>query len=120
MFDFLGIDNKKKQTSSIKKHDDYGISQINFDDDEISQVDEVRQKPKKSEIKYVEEVVEEGNGDKNYKVGDFVNHKIYGDGIIVSLEARNEAGWIGKICFTSQGVIKTFDMLHPAIKKKIR
>ena len=120
LFDFLGIDNKKKQTSSIKKHDDYGISQINFDDDEISQVDEVRQKPKKSEIKYVEEVVEEGNGDKNYKVGDFVNHKIYGDGIIVSLETRNEAGWIGKICFTSQGVIKTFDMLHPAIKKKIR
>ena len=120
LFDFLGIDNKKKQTSSIKKHDDYGISQINFDDDEISQVDEVRQKPKKSEIKYVEEVVEEGNGDKNYKVGDFVNHKIYGDGIIVSLEARNEAGWIGKICFTAQGVIKTFDMLHPAIKKKIR
>lgn len=52
--------------------------------------------------------------DKNYKVGDQIIHKVYGEGIIVSLE-----GTIGKICFTAQGQIKTFDIMHPSIRKKI-
>ena len=54
-----------------------------------------------------------------YVVGDFVNHKTYGDGIVVSLS--NKAGSvIGQICFTSQGTIKSFDMSHPSIKKRNR
>ena len=52
--------------------------------------------------------------DKNYKVGDHIIHKVYGEGIIVSLE-----GTIGKICFTAQGQIKTFDIMHPSIRKKL-
>ena len=51
--------------------------------------------------------------DKNYKVGDFIIHKMYGEGIIVSLE-----GTIGKICFTARSEIKTFDITHPSITKK--
>ena len=119
LFEFLGIEGKKKPNIKVKKNDEFGISQISFDDDEISQVEDMKKNTQGREIKYVEEKVEE-NEDRNYKVGDFVNHKVYGDGIIVSLEAKTEAGWIGKICFTSQGIIKTFDMLHPSIKKKIR
>ena len=45
---------------------------------------------------------------------------MYGDGIIVSLEAKTDMGWLGKICFTAQGTIKTFDMMHKSIKKKVR
>ena len=50
--------------------------------------------------------------DTAYKVGDKVKHKVYGEGMVVSLN-----GVIGTICFTSQGVIKSFDMTHPAISK---
>ena len=50
--------------------------------------------------------------DTNYKVGEKIIHKVYGEGIIVSLN-----GVIGTICFTSEGVIKQFDMTHPSIKK---
>ena len=50
--------------------------------------------------------------DTAYSVGDKVKHKVYGEGIVVSLN-----GVIGTICFTSQGVIKSFDMTHPAISK---
>ncbi len=48
-----------------------------------------------------------------YKVGDYVIHNMYGEGIIVSLDSK-----VGKICFTAQGSIKTFDMTHPSITKK--
>lgn len=50
---------------------------------------------------------------EGYKIGDFVLHNVYGEGIVVSLNEE-----IGKICFTKQGMIKTFDMTHPAIRKK--
>lgn len=51
--------------------------------------------------------------DKNYHVGDFIIHKTYGEGIIVSLE-----GTEGKICFADRSEIKTFDITHPSIRKK--
>ena len=51
--------------------------------------------------------------DKNYKVGDFIIHKVYGEGIVISID-----GTIGKICFTERGEIKTFDLTHPSIRKK--
>ena len=54
----------------------------------------------------------EMKNDTAYSVGDKVKHKMYGEGIVVSLN-----GVIGTICFTSQGVIKSFDMTHPAISK---
>ena len=67
----------------------------------------------------VEEIEEEIDENPVYVVGDFVNHKTYGDGIVVSLS--NKAGSIiGQICFTSQGTIKSFDMSHPSIKKRNR
>ena len=67
-----------------------------------------------------EEVIESINNETKdvvkeaveYHVGDKVNHTMYGDGIIVSL--NND---FGKICFTAQGMIKTFDMSHPTISK---
>ena len=70
-----------------------------------------------SEIKKEIEIITskphiEMKNDTNYKVGEKVKHKVYGEGIIVSLN-----GVIGTICFTSQGVIKQFDMTHPSIRK---
>lgn len=56
---------------------------------------------------------EQANETKDYNIGDYVIHKVYGEGIIVSLD-----GTVGKICFTSQGQIKTFEMTHPSIRKK--
>lgn len=61
----------------------------------------------------VSENKKEDNQDKNYHVGDYVIHKIYGEGIIVSLEGNN-----GKICFVERGEIKLFDITHPSIRKK--
>lgn len=61
----------------------------------------------------VSENKKEDNLDKNYHVGDYVIHKIYGEGIIVSLEGNN-----GKICFVERGEIKLFDITHPSIRKK--
>jgi len=52
--------------------------------------------------------------DRKYKIGDFIIHKVYGEGIIVSLDDDTT----GKICFTSRGEIKTFDLTHPSITKK--
>ena len=71
----------------------------------------------KKKIKKETEVIDskpkiEMKNDTAYSVGDKVKHKIYGEGIVVSLN-----GVIGTICFTSQGVIKSFDMTHPAITK---
>lgn len=74
-------------------------------------------KPKKdSAIKINNQVKEEvtsDNQDKNYHVGDYVIHKIYGEGIIVSLEGND-----GKICFVERGEIKLFNITHPSIRKK--
>ena len=61
----------------------------------------------------IKEVNENNETDVNYKVGDFIIHKVYGEGIIVSVEDT-----IGKICFTARGEIKTFDLTHPSIRKK--
>ena len=71
----------------------------------------------KKKIKKETEVIDtkpkvEMKNDTAYSVGDKVKHKMYGEGIVVSLN-----GVIGTICFTSQGVIKSFDMTHPAITK---
>lgn len=77
----------------IKEYDEYGISQVE------------REENKKQ--------FENSTDDKNYKIGDFIIHKVYGEGIVVSLD-----GTTGKICFTAQGQIKTFDMTHPSIRKK--
>ena len=63
---------------------------------------------------YEEELEEQiNNNDGNYKVGDFIIHKVYGEGIVVSID-----GTIGKICFTARSEIKTFDLTHPSIRKK--
>ena len=63
---------------------------------------------------YEEELAEQvNNNDGNYKVGDFIIHKVYGEGIVVSID-----GTIGKICFTARSEIKTFDLTHPSIRKK--
>lgn len=51
--------------------------------------------------------------DKEYHVGDKIIHKVYGEGIVVSLD-----GTTGMICFVDRGQIKTFDMTHPSITKK--
>ena len=71
---------------------------------------------KKAKAKVKEETTEKPKcelpNDTAYKVGDKVKHKVYGEGMVVSLN-----GVIGTICFTSQGVIKSFDMTHPAISK---
>jgi len=61
----------------------------------------------------IKEVNENNETNVNYKVGDFIIHKVYGEGIIVSVEDT-----IGKICFTARGEIKTFDLTHPSIRKK--
>lgn len=79
-------------------------------------------KNKKNDDEYnirqvVDENKQENNNikeqDKNYHVGDFIIHKTYGEGIIVSLE-----GTEGKICFADRSEIKTFDITHPSIRKK--
>lgn len=51
-----------------------------------------------------------------YNVGDHVEHKIYGQGIIVAYDKEKLAA---KICFPDQYVIKEFRMTTPAIKKII-
>ncbi|MFA7367027.1 MAG: UvrD-helicase domain-containing protein [Bacilli bacterium] len=50
----------------------------------------------------------------DYAIGEMVIHSTYGEGIVVSLGDHN----IGKICFTKQGLIKSFDMTHHSISKK--
>lgn len=74
-------------------------------------------KPKKDSVikinNPVKEEVTSDNQDKNYHVGDYVIHKIYGEGIIVSLEGND-----GKICFVERGEIKLFNITHPSIRKK--
>lgn len=72
-----------------------------------------KEEPLKKEI-IEEEALSEEKKDKNYSIGDMVIHTVYGEGIVVSLGDNN----IGKICFTKQGLIKTFDMTHPSISKK--
>ena len=54
----------------------------------------------------------EMKNDTDYKVGEKIKHKVYGEGIVVSLN-----GTIGTICFPHQGIIKQFDMTHPSIQK---
>jgi len=64
-------------------------------------------------IYLLEKKIQNNETNVNYKVGDFIIHKVYGEGIIVSVEDT-----IGKICFTARGEIKTFDLTHPSIRKK--
>lgn len=52
--------------------------------------------------------------DNTFAIGEMVMHTVYGEGIVVSLGDNN----IGKICFTKQGLIKSFDMTHHSISKK--
>ncbi len=58
--------------------------------------------------------IKENKKDTKYSIGDMVVHTVYGEGIVVSLGDNN----MGKICFTKQGLIKTFDMTHHTISKK--
>ena len=75
-------------------------------------IGEGKKKVKKAiEVTFDKPKVEMKN-DTSYHVGEKIHHKVYGEGIIVSLN-----GVIGTICFTSQGVIKQFDMTHPSITK---
>lgn len=90
LLEFSGINRFEKQ----KEEDTYNIRQV----------------PKNEES---EEFKNANADDKDYKVGDFIIHKVYGEGIIVSLD-----GTVGKICFTAKQQIKTFDMTHPSIRKK--
>lgn len=92
LLEFTGANNSNKK-KYIPNDDEYGIRQVEYDNNQIKEETEVK--------------------DKNYKVGDFVIHKVFGEGIIVSLE-----GTVGKICFTARSEIKTFDITHPSITKK--
>ena len=96
LLEFIGTKDKKDNV----KIEDFEISQVD-DNEPVNKIE--------AEDDFIEDSV--------YAVGDFVNHKVYGDGIVVSLD--NKAGSIiGQICFTSQGTIKSFDMSHPSIKKR--
>ncbi|MCR5423053.1 MAG: UvrD-helicase domain-containing protein [Bacilli bacterium] len=107
----INFSSKKKDYDNISPYD-FEVSQIR--DDDIF-FDDIREEEKKEIKKEVEEV--EKTDTASYKVGDFVNHKIYGDGIIVSLEEK-DGNIQGKICFVGEGSIKTFDMSHPSIRKR--
>lgn len=91
LLEFSGVSKFEKPVSQTK--DEYGVSQVEREENKIE--------------------FEKSSEDKNYRIGDFVIHKVYGEGIVVSLD-----GTTGKICFTKQGQIKTFDMTHPSIRKK--
>lgn len=107
LLEFIGT---KDKTSKEVKIEDFEVSQL---DDTFDGFGKNNKEPQ------VEEIEEEIDENPVYVVGDFVNHKTYGDGIVVSLS--NKAGSIiGQICFTSQGTIKSFDMSHPSIKKRNR
>ncbi len=103
LLEFIG----SKSKFSKKKE-----KELKIEDFEISQINEYDDTPQATSV----EVCEDAKDDTEYKVGDFVNHKIYGDGIVVSLENKF-GGVMGKICFTAQGTIKSFDMSHPSIRK---
>ena len=107
-------DKKKSRYDSLSPYD-FEVSQVN--DDDIF-FDDIKEEKEDESIK-IEEIKEEVSDPNSYKVGDYVNHKVYGDGIIVSLEEKF-GGIQGTICFTSEGSIKTFDMSHPAIRKRIK
>ena len=89
LLEFAGSGNNKKK---YQYEDEYDIRQTSYEEKE-----ELNDQPK----------------DNNYRVGDFIIHKVYGEGIVVSLD-----GNIGKICFTARSEIKTFDLTHPSIRKK--
>ena len=115
LLEFIGSSDKKQSNKEDKYISpyDFEISQLNSNDDVIfDDLDVSYKKEKKEEIKEIE------NTDPlSYKVGDYINHKVYGDGIIVSIEEKF-GSYQGKICFVSEGTIKTFDLAHPAIRKK--
>lgn len=96
LLEFIGT----KSDAKKKDNFDFDISQIDNSGDDVKIED-----------------FEEENNNPVYALGDFVNHIVYGDGIIVSLEEK-AGSLIGQICFTSQGTIKSFDMSHPSIKKR--
>lgn len=58
-------------------------------------------------------IADEEVQDRQFAIGEKIIHNLYGEGIIVSLDQD-----IGKICFTAKGIIKDFDLTHPAITKK--
>ena len=92
LLEFSGAN--KFEPRKIINDDEYGIRQVAFE------------QPK--------EKVQEERTNKHFKVGDFIIHKVYGEGIVVSLDDETT----GKICFTSRGEIKTFDLTHPSISRK--
>ena len=96
LLEFIGTKSDDKKKDNF----DFDISQIDNSGDDVKIED-----------------FEEENNNPVYALGDFVNHIVYGDGIIVSLEEK-AGSLIGQICFTSQGTIKSFDMSHPSIKKR--
>lgn len=49
----------------------------------------------------------------DFHVGEKIEHKIFGEGIIVSLNKT-----IGTVCFVKSNEIKVLDMTHPSITKK--
>ena len=89
LLEFAGSNNIKKK---YQYEDEYDICQTAHEE-----IEKVNDEPQ----------------DKNYKIGDFIIHKVYGEGIVVSID-----GTIGKICFTARSEIKTFDLTHPSIRKK--
>ena len=112
--DSLSMKDKRKSRYDSLSPYDFEVSQIEDDDIFFDDI-----KEDKEEKIIIEEIKEEVSDPNSYKVGDYVNHKVYGDGIIVSLEEKF-GGIQGTICFTSEGSIKTFDMSHPAIRKRIK
>lgn len=92
LLEFSGA-NKFEPRKTIND-DEYGIRQVAFEQPN--------------------EKVQEERTNKHFKVGDFIIHKVYGEGIVVSLDDETT----GKICFTSRGEIKTFDLTHPSISRK--
>lgn len=89
LLEFAGSGNNKKK---YQYEDEYDIRQTSYEE---------------------KEELNDQQKDNNYRVGDFIIHKVYGEGIVVSLD-----GNIGKICFTARSEIKTFDLTHPSIRKK--
>ena len=97
LLEFSGSPKFETRTNSYNlnnKNDEYNIRQVSY---------ETPKTPNNT--------VESNN---SYKVGDFIIHKVYGEGIIVSLDDTTT----GKICFTARGEIKTFDLTHPSIRRK--
>ena len=94
--EFLGIDLKKN--NKIEKYNDFEFSDISPDE--------------KKSVKPINKTKVEEKDPSVYHVGDKVNHKTFGEGIIVAI--NND---IGSIFFDSQKRMVNILLSHPALTK---